>query len=93
MDSAARHPLDSTTIRVAPVRGADSACPLRWMLARTALSTRTTDGMIVSDGPSVTSTVPVSVTGTSAVITAAAADTDGRGQTVTREFLSVSLGK
>lgn len=85
MDSAARRPLDSTTTRVAPARGADSACPSRWTRARTALSTRTTDGMIGNDGPSVSSTAPVSVMETSAVITAAAVDTDGRGLTVTSE--------
>lgn len=40
------------------------------------LSTRTTDGMIGNDGPAVFSAVPVSVTETSVVITAAAVNTD-----------------
>lgn len=60
------------------------------MRVRTALSTRTTDGMTGKDGQSVSSTAHVSVMETSVVITAAAADTDGLGPTVTREFLLVS---
>lgn len=90
MDNAARRFLDSTTTRVAPARGADSAFPSRWTRARTALSTRTTGGMIGNGGPSVSSTALVSVMETSAATTVAAADTDGRGPTVTSELMLVS---
>lgn len=53
-------------------------------------STPTTDGTTGNGGPSVTSTAPVSVTGTSAATTAAAADTDGPDPTVTSGFQLVN---
>lgn len=90
MDSAVRPHLDSTTTRVAPAQGAESVCPLRWTHASTALSTRTTGGMIGNDGPSVSSTVLVSVMEISAVLTVVAADTDGLEPTVTRGLMLVS---
>lgn len=76
MDSAARRPPDSTTTRAARAWAADSACSSRLTRGPTGHSTPTTDGTIGSDGPSASSTALVSVMGTSAVITAAAADTD-----------------
>lgn len=85
VESAARRPQDSSTTRVAPARGADSVWILRWTRALTGLSTRTMDEMIGNDGPTVSLTAPVSVTGTSAVSTAAAVDTDGPEPTVTNE--------
>lgn len=76
MDSAARRLLDCLMTRVAPAPGVDSVCRWRWTHSRMGLSTRTTDGMIGNDGPAVFSAVPVSVTETSVVITAAAVNTD-----------------
>lgn len=77
---------------VAPARVADNACPSQWTLARMGPSTHTMDGTIGSDGPFVTSTALVNATETSVVSTAADANMGGRGPTVIKESLWVSVG-